>query len=123
MPVDALAPSARRSHDQGVPPNRSTAAGVWAWVAPLRALRQKRRRFASAAFLAAGIAFGTLLYLVISHPERTFANAHLPVFLCLVALMAALFWLGANAEVEVSKLEREIAALEEEAVRRLGERG
>ena len=102
--------------------NRSSAAGIWGWIAPLRALRRRRRRFASSCFLAAGIAFGNLLYLVLTRAERTFDRLHLPIVFVLVTLMGALFWMGASAEGEVTKIEREIDELEAEAVRRL-ERG
>jgi hypothetical protein len=106
-----------------VPARRSTAAGIWGWIEPLRAQRRKRRRFASSCFLAAGVAFGSLIYLVLTRADRTFDPAHLPVFLALVGLMVATFCLGASAEGEIARLEEEIAELEEEAVRRLGERG
>jgi len=101
---------------------RSPAAGVWGWIAPLRQRKRKRRRFASACFLAAGIAFGTSIYLVITRAERAFDAAHFPIFAALIVLMVALFSLGAGAEAEVARIEQEIAELEAEAVRLLGQR-
>jgi hypothetical protein len=92
---------------------------VWQWTSPLRALRKRRRRFASASFLAAGVAFGTAVYLVVAHAERTFQPARFPFFAGLVALMVALVWLGASAENEVQRIDEEIAEIEAEAVRLL----
>jgi hypothetical protein len=95
---------------------------VWGWIAPLRALRRRRRRFASLCFLGAGVAFGTSVYLVLTRVERAFDAAHFPILAGLVVLMVMLFHLGASAEAEVAKLEQEIAELEAEAVRLLGQR-
>lgn len=101
---------------------RNKAAGVWGWIAPLRKLRRRRRRFASLCFLAAGIAFGSGIYLVITRAERAFDPAHLPIFAGLVLLLVALFWLGTSAEAEIAKIDEEIADLEAEAVRLLEHR-
>ncbi len=102
--------------------HRSTAAGVWGWIAPLRRLRRRRRRFASACFLAAGIAFGSLVYLVLTRVDRVFDATHFPIFAGLVILMVGLFYLGASAESEIARIEQEIADLEAEATRLLAHR-
>jgi hypothetical protein len=102
---------------------RTPAAGIWGWITPLRKQRTKRRRFASLCFLAAGISFGTALYLLITRVDRTFDGAHFPLFAALVLILVAMFVLGASAESEVAKLDAEIAELEAEAVRLLDSRG
>ena len=89
----------------------------------MRALRKRRRRFASACFLAAGVAFGTCVYLVVAHVERTFSPSRFPFFAGLVALMVSLVWLGASAETEVQRIDEEIAEIEAEAVRLLEQGG
>ena len=107
-----------------MPPARvPAAAGVWSWTDPLRKLKRRRRRFASFCFLGAGIALGSAVYLLLTRADRTFDPLHLPLFLGLVALMIALYWLGANAEAEVTKIDEEIAELEAEAIRLLNQRG
>ncbi len=69
--------------------------------------RRVRRRQGSICFLFAGIGFGTALYMLRAH----FSTLG-PAFLALVALMAALFWLGTRAEADVTQIDdrlREIA--------------
>lgn len=101
---------------------RTTAAGVWGWIGPLRQLRRKRRRFASLCFVGAGIAFGSLIYMVLTRVDRAFDATHFPIFAALVLLMVGLFHLGGGAESEVARIDQEIADLEAEAVRLLGQR-
>ena len=66
------------------------------------------RRVSSLAFLLAGAAFGTALFLLrarfstLQSPRRTGA------LLGLVAAMALAFWLGARAEAEVTRVDRQL---------------
>jgi hypothetical protein len=84
-------------------------------IASLRAQRRRRRRAASACFFAAGVGFGTAIYLL----RARFATLGLPskqlAFFALVALMAALFWAGARAEAEVGQLDERLRDLETQA--------
>jgi hypothetical protein len=59
---------------------------------------------------------------LLTRVERTFDNAHLPLFVALVLILVAMFVLGASAESEVQRIDAEIAELEAEAVRLLGTR-
>jgi hypothetical protein len=78
----------------------------------LQRLRRARRRLSSACFFVAGVGFGSAVYLLrarfatLSQPGR-FAS-----FLLLVALMIALFWLGARADAEVDDLDEQLRELD-----------
>jgi len=89
---------------------------------PLRlvAERRARRRRANLCFFAAGIGFGTALYLLrtrfhtLAPPEKGLA------FLTLVAIMVGLFWLGARAESDVTRIEARLRELAEARATRRG---
>ena len=102
---------------------RPSASALWNWTIPLRRLKQQRRRFASSCFLAAGIAFGTTLYLLATRVDRLADPRFLTLLFVLVGLLVALFFLGVSAESDVEKIDAEIAELEAEATRILGMRG
>ena len=87
---------------------------LWQRGVPLRRLRSRRRRFASACFLFAGLAFGTSLYLLRTRFLKVSGPTELPIFVGLVALMVALFVLGASAEGEVSRIDEQLQELEEQ---------
>jgi hypothetical protein len=85
----------------------------------LRRKRRRRRRAASLSFFAAGVGFGTCLYLLRAHFQRLAEPPRLAAFLALVVIVAALFWVGARADAEVDALDEELRALDEQRDRRL----
>ena len=80
--------------------------------------RRARRRSASACFFAAGIGFGTAIYLLRARFASLQAPANRAAFFALVLLMVGLFWLGARAEAEVSDLDERLRELREAAAAR-----
>jgi len=85
----------------------------------IEARRRARRRTSSFFFFAAGIAFGTALYLLRARFATLAAPAHRVAFYGLVLFMVLLFWLGARAEADVSSLDERLRNLREaEAARR-----
>ena len=107
-------PQATPPAPEGPAPVRSDARAIWRRGVPLRRLRGRRRRFASACFLFAGLAFGTSLYLLRTRFLKVSGPTELPIFVGLVALMVALFVLGASAEGEVSRIDEQLQELEEQ---------
>jgi hypothetical protein len=83
----------------------------------LEVLRRQRRRFASACFFAAGVGFGTAIYLLRARFPTLTGPTHRVVFLALVGLMVGLFCLGARAESEVGELDEQLRELDERARR------
>ena len=98
--------------DPGPKPDAGDVTALWSRGVPLRRLRARRRRFASLCFLFAGIAFGTSLYVLRTRFVKVVGPAYWPTFIGLVALMVALFVLGASAEGEVSRIDEQLEALE-----------
>ena len=80
--------------------------------------RKRRRRASSLSFFAAGVGFGTCVYLLRAHFQRLAEPGRLAPFLGLVAIVAALFWLGARADAEVDQLDEELRKLDEQRDRR-----
>lgn len=80
--------------------------------------RRARRRSSSAFFFAAGITFGTAIYLLRARFGALAEPRHRVAFCALVLLMVLLFWLGARAEAEVSSLDEKLRELRESASRR-----
>ena len=81
----------------------------------LEQLRRKRRRLSSACFFAAGLGFGTAVYLLRARFSSLAQPEMMVPFLGLVALMVMVFWLGARAETEVGDLDEQIRDLDERA--------
>ena len=100
--------------DPAPTPDARDVKAIWKRGVPLRRLRSRRRRFASACFLLAGIAFGTSLYLLRTRFLKVVGPAHLPALIGLIALMTALFVLGASAEGEVTRIDEQLLELEEQ---------
>src|SRR5690349_6688651 len=87
--------------------------------APLERERRARRRTSSFFFFAAGLAFGTAIYLLRARFATLSEPAHRVAFFGLVLFMVLLFWLGARAEADVSSLDEKLRDLREaEAARR-----
>jgi hypothetical protein len=80
-------------------------------------LRRKRRRLSSSCFFAAGVGFGTAIYLLRARFSTLAAPNQRVLFLALVALMVIIFWLGARAEAEVGQLDEQLRDLDERARR------
>ena len=79
----------------------------------LKRVRQRQRRLASGSFFVAGVGFGTALYLLRARFATLDAPSQRVAFVSLVALMVAVFWLGARAELEVGRSDEQLRDLEE----------
>lgn len=75
--------------------------------------RRSRRRRSSLCFFVAGIGFGTAIYLLRARFETLGPPTQRVLFIGLVALMVAIFWLGARAEAEVGQLDEQLRDLDE----------
>jgi hypothetical protein len=84
----------------------------------LEQLRKRRRRLSSTCFFTAGIGFGTAIYLLRARFPSLAQPTHGGLFLVLVALMVALFYMGARAEAEVGELDEQLRDLDEQAAKR-----
>jgi hypothetical protein len=80
--------------------------------------RRARRRAASLCFLAAGVGFGTALYVLRARFHQIGGGKRPLAFAALIALMAALFWFGSRLESEVGEIDEELRQLLEQASRR-----
>lgn len=80
---------------------------------PIERRRRARRRTSSFFFFAAGIAFGTAIYLLRARFATLGEPAHRVAFCGLVLFMVLLFWLGARAEADVSTLDEQLRNLRE----------
>jgi hypothetical protein len=67
----------------------------------------------SGCFFAAGVAFGTTLYLLRARFATLSAPSQRAALAGLVAVMVAIFWIGARAESEVGRIDEELRALED----------
>jgi hypothetical protein len=80
--------------------------------------RRAQRRMASICFFAAGVGFGTAIYLLRARFTLLLLPAKRAGFVALVALMVLLFWLGARAEAEIGRLDERLRELRDAAAAR-----
>ena len=97
----------------------SRAAAQYAWAGPLRALHRKYRRLASAATRLGAIALGGTVFVTMAGARTGFQVRWVGLVAALIVVGVGGLLLGRAARVEVSRIEDEMARIEEEATRHL----
>ncbi len=87
-------------------------------TAELTRQKRRRRRQGNLCFFAAGIGFGTTIYLLRAHFTQVMMSDKRILLGGLVAFVCSLVWLGASGESDIRRMEEELREIEQQRQQR-----